>query len=129
VRGPGWTIYVTGENATEVERVAGSLMEKTKDKEGRLLPRNPWITGSFYLASFVVIGALFLVMGRVVNMFALPVILVASILGISIVGAFQLRHDDRLQDKSFLELMRLTLSYLPILGKTERSQKKSTGAT
>jgi hypothetical protein len=57
----------------------------------------------------------------------LPVIAIASILGVSVIGALQLRNDARLREKSFLELMRLTFSYLPILGKRENREQTRAG--
>jgi Ca2+/Na+ antiporter len=90
-------------------------MEKAKNKKGELTNRSPWISGSFFLACIVIVGAMFLVMSRTVNPIVLPLVLIASILGVAVVGAFQLRNDERLSQKSFLALMTLTFKYLPFL--------------
>jgi hypothetical protein len=87
--------------------------------------RSPWITGSFYLAALVVIGTLFLVMARTVNGFVLPIVMLASLFAVSLIGAFQLRNDDKLSQKNFLELMILTFKYLPLLGKKESTNQKA----
>ncbi len=88
--------------------------------------RNPWLAGSFYLCGIAVIGVLFLVIARTVNVLVLPIVLIASILAISVVGALQLKNDDSLKEKSFLELMGLTFKYLPLLRKRSESEQTAT---
>jgi hypothetical protein len=94
-------------------------------RPGQLSSRSPWMSGSFYLACIVVVGALFLVMARTVNVLVLPLVLIASILGVSVVGAFQLRNDEKLKDKPFIELMRLAFNHLPLLRRREEPEHKS----
>jgi hypothetical protein len=94
--------------------------------------QTPWATGTFYLACFVVVGVLFLVIARNVNPIALPIVLIASLLAVSIVGALQLRNDMRLSEKSFIELMSVALKSLPILrrgGSKQEIIKESTDVT
>jgi hypothetical protein len=93
------------------------LYQTAREQDTELHGRNPWITGSFYLAGMVIVGALFLVMAHVVNILVLPLIIIASILAVSTLGALQLRHDAKLGEKSFLQLMSLTFRFLPLLGK------------
>jgi|SRR5215203_5441909 len=99
----------------ERSRKCCSMMGNLNDRKEQLVPRSPWIAGSFYLAGIVIVGTLFLVMARTVDVLILPIVLVASMLGVSIVGAFQLRNDNRLSEKNFLQLMALTFKYLPLL--------------
>jgi hypothetical protein len=82
--------------------------------------RNPWATGSFYLASAVVVGTLFLVVARSVNAIVLPIIIIGSLLAVALVGALQLRNDARLTERSFLELMGLAIRSLPLLRRGAR---------
>ena len=78
-------------------------------------PQTPWATGTFYLACIVVVGVLFLVIARTVNPIVLPIVLLASLLAVSIVGALQLRNDKRLSEKNFIELMSVAIKSLPLL--------------
>ncbi|MFB9686099.1 hypothetical protein [Amycolatopsis plumensis] len=75
--------------------------------------RSPWISGSFYLAVFLAIVAILLVAGRVLSIWVVPVIVVGGLLGVSVVGALQLRHDDRLSERGFLKLMVVAVGRLP----------------
>ena len=45
----------------------------------------------------------------------LPIIIIGGILLIGVIGAFQLRNDDRLKDESFIKLMTETYKKLPLL--------------
>lgn len=70
--------------------------------------RNPWMSGSFYLAAGVMILALLLVVAKVLPLLVLPIVIVGTLLMISTIGAFQLRQDKGLSQKNFLALMTLT---------------------
>jgi len=99
--------------------VASSLFEQAKDVDWKVARRSPWIGGSFYLASAVILGALFLVVAKSVPMIVLPIVVVASLLAVSIIGAFQLRHDGELKEKNFITLMGLTFKHLPLIRSRE----------
>jgi hypothetical protein len=79
-------------------------------------PRNnPWIAGSFYLVAFLsVLVALRVVFGELNPLF-IPGVFGGGILAVAIIGALQLRNDDRLKEKSFIQLMLKTFEYVPIL--------------
>jgi hypothetical protein len=79
--------------------------------------RNPWIAGSFYLFALVVAITLLAVISNAVTLWALPFVLIGGLLAVTIIGAFQLRADHVLDNKSFLALMGETLKRLPLLRK------------
>jgi Flp pilus assembly protein TadB len=81
-------------------------MERTKP------PPSPWKSGSFYLVVFLVAIMVLAVVGHIVPIIALPVILVGGILALSMIGAFQMRHDEKLSQENFLKLMALSLRYI-----------------
>lgn len=120
-------LTVEGSSADEVKDVATELMKEMGEKEMPKTIRNPWISGSFYLATILVIGTLFLVVSKMVHPLAFPVILVSTLLGVSLVGAFQLKQDKSLSQRNFLYLMALTFRQLPFIRKqssdTELEQK------
>lgn len=86
--------------------------------------RTPWISGSFYLASIVVVGTLLMVMAKIVHPLALPLVLASTLLGVSLVGAFQLRQDKSLSQKNFLALMALSFRQLPLLRRKKAAGEK-----
>ena len=76
---------------------------------------NPWISGSFYLFALLAVLATLLTAARILPVPVLPVVIIGGILGVMVVGAFQLKNDDRLKDEPFVRLMVLTLQSLPLL--------------
>lgn len=111
-------IRVEGHKAEEVKDVTLELMKQLSDNELRDT-RNPWISGSFYLAAVVIIGGLFLVIAKMAHPFVFPIVLIASLLGISVTGALQLRQDDSLTEKNFLKLMVLTFKQIPLINRSK----------
>jgi hypothetical protein len=77
--------------------------------------QSPWISGSFYLALFIIIISAIVVIAKLLPFYTLPVIIIATMLLFSVVGAFQLRNDDKLSEKNFLELMLLAFKNIPFL--------------
>jgi hypothetical protein len=61
--------------------------------------------------------AMLLVVGKVLSVWVLPVVIVGGLLLVTVVGAFQLRHDAKLSEKGFVSLMALTLKQLPLFSK------------
>lgn len=108
-------IQVSGQKADEVQAVLRQLSEDTA--ASREVPglRSPWFSGLFYLAVLVVVVTLLLVAGRVLALWALPIVVVAAALLVSSIGALQMRQDDRLSERSFLQLMGDVFRRLPLL--------------
>ena len=84
--------------------------------------RNPWTSGSFFLVALVVITAAFAITSTYVPWYAFPIILIAAILAVGIVGALQLRNDEGLAETNFMSLMIETYKRLPLL-KQDKSPK------
>jgi zinc-ribbon domain len=108
----GGKIQVTGSNADEVLRVTKALVDQ---RAGRKNLASPWVSGSFYLFCFVVVMAVLLIAGNVLPPLALPILAIVGLLLFTAVGAFQQRHDERLSEKGFLQLMLATLRNLPLI--------------
>jgi Flp pilus assembly protein TadB len=116
----GGSIEVTGTDADEVLRVAKGLVEQRDERQQEQRAeqqrlRSPWVSGSFYLCCFIIVMAIVLVAGKVLSILALPVVVIASLLLITTVGAFQQQHDQRLSEKGFLQLMLATLKNLRLV--------------
>lgn len=114
--------YNISGNAGDVKIKSPSTETKaTKDEY-----RNPWVSGSFYLVVFIVVIAALLAVSLVVAhllpVYVIPIVIVGGLLAVSVIGAFQLRQDDRLSEENFLKLMSLSFKYFPRLwGKDKTS--------
>jgi hypothetical protein len=69
-----------------------------KELAANILRRNSWFSGSFYLSCFVIIVVLISVAQRFVDAWSFPLILAAGIVTTAVIGALQLRNDDRLSE-------------------------------
>jgi hypothetical protein len=79
--------------------------------------RGPWGSGSFYLFAFLAVLVAFIAGVNYLPypVVTVPVVVIATLLGVGVVGALQLRQDDRLAEKNFLKLMLETYKRLPLL--------------
>ena len=110
----GTKFEVRGHRARDVERVfRRSVKDAYKRNDSRWL--SPWISGSFYLVALLLIVAMLGVVADVAPIWVLPGVVVGGLLGLSMIGALQLRHDGHLDEQGFLRLMWLTLHQLPLV--------------
>jgi hypothetical protein len=70
----------------------------------------------FYLLCLVVVTALFLAVAQVVPVWTLPVVIVAALIGVGVLGALQLRQDGRVSEKGMLTLFRAAFRNARALG-------------
>ena len=77
--------------------------------------RSPWRSGSFFLVALVVIMALIAIIAANVHWSILPVVIIGGLLSITIIGAFQLKQDEKLSEVNFLTLVIESLRRLPLL--------------
>jgi internalin A len=84
--------------------------------------RSPWASGLFYLFACLVVIATLGMLARALPWYSLPVVLVAAVILVPVIGALQLRQDQGLSEKGFLELTKLSLSQLPVIGQAIRKQ-------
>ncbi|MEU3010106.1 hypothetical protein [Nocardia asteroides] len=110
------SIDVRGVNADDVRDVTRSLVGdlETRRREQAAL-RSPWFSGLFYLAALCVVVSLLLAVGRVLPIWSLPAVVVAAAVLVPVVGALQMRQDDRLSERGFLTLMGDVFRSLPTL--------------
>ena len=86
-----------------------------KINSSNMKKNNPYLSGSFYLISAIVILAVLAVLSKIVHWTLLPVVIVSGILIIGLVGILQLRNDDRITDKTFIHLIKETYKRLPLV--------------
>jgi internalin A len=112
----------------EERRFTRRMPEKIPPKPQQSTQNNPWLSGSFYLFAYMAVIATILIAIVVLNRYGvtwttgavLSVVLIGGFLGIGVIGANQLKNDDRLSDESYVKLMIESYKRLPLLrGKAE----------
>lgn len=98
---------------------AAYRLEDYIGKSKNMKKNNPWVSGSFYLLVAVIILVLIAVLSQNIPWYTLPIIIIGGILIIGVIGALQLKNDDKLSDKSFVDLMTETFKSLPLLNKSK----------
>jgi len=89
-------------------------MEEHQDKQIQV--KSAWANGSFYLFVFVVVVAGIGFLGNQLSFPVFCVLVIAGVLLVPIIGALQLKQDERVQDETFLELMKMVIGQLPLIG-------------
>lgn len=82
--------------------------------------KSSWANGTFYLFCFVVVLGVLGYISNVINLIPLVVVIAGGLLFVPIIGAFQLRQDGKLTEKSFIQLVKIVISSLPIFNKIIR---------
>ncbi|MCI0393802.1 MAG: hypothetical protein L0322_02530 [Chloroflexi bacterium] len=93
--------------------------EPTRAQKQRPI-KSAWANGLFYVFAFVVVIAALGFLANSVSGPALIVIIMAGLLFVPLIGALQLRQDENLSQKNFMELVRLVIEQLPLIGKLFR---------
>ena len=103
-------------NLMDIYNIAERLEDFIGKSNKRMTQKNnPWISGSFYLFVAIVVITGLAVLGNMLAWYLLPLIIIGGILIIGVVGAFQLKNDDKLKDETFLSLIQETYKRLPLL--------------
>jgi len=87
-----------------------------RKNQERAVVHSAWANGLFYLFTFVIVIGLVSWLAGKLGLAQLAVVILAGILVVPLVGAFQLRMDKRLSDKTFSELVKLVFRQLPLIG-------------
>jgi hypothetical protein len=85
-------------------------------RAGEVAAKSSWANGLFYLFAFVVIVGVIGFFAQKLDLLTLALIVVAGIIAVPVIGAFQLKMDRRLSDKTFTSLMKMVLAQLPLIG-------------
>jgi len=88
-------------------------------------PSSPWASGSFYLVALVVIFLSVVLAFKMVPPWAIPLVIIAVVLLLTIIGAFVLKSMPGFTNESFLKLMAMVYRQVPlILGRKDKDDGK-----
>jgi Leucine-rich repeat (LRR) protein len=99
----------------DLQQGNNTMTEKSPDSKP-IKVKSAWANGSFYLFVFVVVVAGIGFLGKQLDFIVLCVVVIAGVLFIPLIGALQLKQDDRLKDESFVALMKMVIGSLPLIG-------------
>ncbi|MEA5486697.1 COR domain-containing protein [Pseudanabaena sp. CCNP1317] len=77
--------------------------------------KSAWANGSFYLFLFVVVILSIGYLAGNLPIQNLIAVIIAGIIFIPLIGTLQLRQDDRLSEKNFMDLIKLVIAQLPMV--------------
>jgi internalin A len=89
--------------------------------------RSPWASGGFYLVAFLAVISGLGALGNWLSGWVFPLVMVGGLLTLSVIGALQLKHDERLSEEGFLKLMAIALKSLPLLRKLGKPSNDTGG--
>jgi internalin A len=104
----------------KIDRSGESVMKNPVRVQEEL--RSAWANGLFYLFVFVIIFCVLGFFAQALPLYTMVLVVVAGVLLIPLVGAFQLRQDQRLAERSFMELVKLVIGQLPLLSRFANSR-------
>ncbi|HSS50925.1 MAG TPA: COR domain-containing protein [Thermoanaerobaculia bacterium] len=115
-------VQTGGESILHLEERSEDQM--TKPAGGMVKARSAWANGSFYLFVFVIVIAAVGILVKSVPWYAFPIALVAGAIFVPLIGALQLKMDERLSQESFIELMKLVVGQLPLIGRLAKQRNE-----
>jgi hypothetical protein len=89
----------------DIPIIEKSPVEQLREKNGTVKRKDPWLSGSYYLVIIALLLTLFLSLTNIINSLFLPLVLIITLLGISLLGAFQMRFDKTYKATNFLKLI------------------------
>src|SRR5207253_8276554 len=117
---PETRIYI--QKVEHYHAMGGPVMTAARKTEPAI--QGPWFSGLFYLVSLILLMALLAAIGKLLPWWALPVVVIGGLLSVTVVGALQLKQDQRLSEQGFLKLMALAFRQLPLLKQVLRKEEK-----
>lgn len=100
---------------TAHQTIGPPVINKSDRQAAQIIRNSAWISGSFYLLALVILLIIFLVIGHELSIWFLPVIIIGAALLLCLIGALQLRNDDKLSEENFLKLMLMVFRELPLI--------------
>ncbi len=99
--------------------------EEKKKPEDSVAIKSAWANGSFFLFAFAVVIAGLCVVAKIVPPYVLSIVLVSGVVFVLLIGALQLRQDNRISEKSFMQLVGMVIKQLPLIGRLAKKTKSN----
>ena len=116
-RGPVERVFI------QKTRKGDNILEEKDEEKDMPVIRSAWANGSFYVFVFAFVSVVLAIVARTVPLYTLTVVLIASGIFVLIIGALQLRQDDRISEKSLIKLVKMAVAQWPLIGKLVRRSK------
>ena len=113
-------------NLLDVSNIAERLNDFKGKKTTLMKKNNPWLSGSFYLITTIVIISGLGALSNFVPWYLFPIVLIAGIIIVGLIGVLQLKNDEGISDKSFVMLFTETFRRLPLLNHIQKNFKITT---
>lgn len=101
----------------------GNVLDNKSEQNAK--KNNAWSNGLFYLFTFIIVITGLGVLARTIPVYLFSVVVIAGIIVIPIIGALQLRNDDRLSEKTFIELIKVFAGQLPLIDRIMNKNKNN----
>ncbi|WP_442948803.1 hypothetical protein [Nostoc sp.] len=115
-------VVVTINNVIQPSKQENNFMTEPSKQEENSKPEVqvtlPWAyrNGMFYLLVFAIVFNTVGIFAGILPIYSLALVIIGTVLFIVIIGVLQLRGDDRLSEKSFVDLIKMVLQQLPLIG-------------
>ena len=90
----------------------------------QITPSNPWKSGSFYIIVSILILLVIAIIASQFEISILLIICIASLFLILLIALLQLKNDDKITDKTFLNLCKELLKKITLINTTFNAKKK-----
>ncbi|MEH2025693.1 COR domain-containing protein [Nostoc sp.] len=115
-------VVVTINNVIQSSKQENNFMTEPSKQEDNSKPEVQvtlsWAyrNGMFYLLVFAIVFNTVGIFAGILPIYSLALVIIGTVLFIVIIGVLQLRGDDRLSEKSFVDLIKMVLEQLPLIG-------------
>ncbi|MDH5684429.1 MAG: zinc ribbon domain-containing protein [candidate division WOR-3 bacterium] len=115
---------LSDEDVKDIPIVEKSPIEVLKEKKAQPKIKDFWLSGSYYLVVIANGLTLILVAAKIVNPVFIPFVIIITLFGISLLGAFQMRFDQAHKGINFLKLIFLSFKkFLSFLSEADKPKK------
>ena len=109
----------------------GGIMVKSEDVSGQskqndIIYKSAWANGSFYIFIFALVITGLAVLANTVPLYLLPIVLIAAVIFVPIIGGLELARNRQLSEKGFIKLMQIAIAQLPLIAEIAKKHKNDT---
>ena len=106
-------------------KISNVNIGSNKNDSSQQSPKNnPWKSGSFYIIVSILILLVIAIIASQFEISILLIICIASLFLILLIALLQLKNDDKITDKTFLNLCKELLKKITLINTTFKAKKK-----